>query len=367
MRRLGLSSLVVLLALGCATGKAPPADTATAKIAAGTFLFGLGELGCKIPQGAECIDQKKDLNFDPGTPARLIELAAFEIDVHEVTVEQYKYCEQAGICSQPAGDNGPAGQADYYTNEKFNDYPVVFVSWQQAVEYCTFRDKRLPTEYEWERAASGPGADAGTKHLYPSSLASAGATANLPVPCNQVSVNIQPCNAGSADTKPVGSSVDDVVKIGDIGVFDLTGNVSEWTASDADEPAKKLSATCDFSQPYECGPCLDCLRTGNKLKCETQCKACKCGQDAPGGPVKANCYKPCEAPVCPAFPGTDAKLRSYSKTNSGSKRVIRGGSFVAAAGFDQDCANRFDFRGFARAPGAAALPHVGFRCARSVP
>ena len=243
----------------------------------------------------------------------------------------------------------------------------MFVSWQQAVEYCTFRDKRLPTEDEWERAASGPGADAGTKHLYPSSLASAGATANLPVPCNQVSVNIQPCNAGSADTKPVGSSVDDVVKIGDIGVFDLTGNVSEWTASDADEPTKKLSATCDFSQPYDCGPCLDCLRTGNKLKCETQCKACKCGQDAPGGPVKANCYKPCEAPVCPAFPGTDAKLRSYSKTNSGSKRVIRGGSFVAAAGFDQDCANRFDFRGFARAPGAAALPHVGFRCARSVP
>jgi formylglycine-generating enzyme required for sulfatase activity len=357
-------NLLVLLALAsaCATGKVPPADTTTAKVPAGTFLFGLGSQGCKIPQGNECTDEIK---FDPGTPSRLIQLDAFEIDVHEVTVEQYRYCEQAGVCSQPAGDNGPAGQVDYYTNEKFNQFPVVFVNWQQAAEYCAFRGKRLPTEFEWERVASGESSTVDGKRLYPAKLSDmAGPDAKLPTPCS-FDVNIQPCNNGSADTKPVATAQDDFVLVGGAKVFDLTGNVSEWTASGADEPANKLSATCDFSQPYACSECLDCLRTGNKTKCAPQCLKCPCGKEEPGKPPKSNCYTPCDAPVCPTFPGSDALARSYTAKPAGSKRVIRGGSFVAAAGFDQDCANRFDFRGFARAPGAAALPHVGFRCAKS--
>jgi formylglycine-generating enzyme required for sulfatase activity len=63
-----------------------------------------------------------------------------------VTNEMYRKCVQAEKCDEPSN------LLDY-NNPQYSNHPVVFVSWTNAVTYCSFVDRRLPTEAEWEKAA----------------------------------------------------------------------------------------------------------------------------------------------------------------------------------------------------------------------
>ena len=78
-----------------------------------------------------------------------VQLGQFWVDKYEVSNADYRECFIAGVC-EPAVLHEDRPQ-DFNKPHQ----PVVFVSWEDAQTYCSWRGGKLPTEWQWEAAAQG--------------------------------------------------------------------------------------------------------------------------------------------------------------------------------------------------------------------
>ncbi len=214
-----------LAALACGGETQPAATPAAPKAAAPTPASetpaaSTGEpveapaTGC--PQDMAAIDGGKLWRKPP------VDVVAYCLDRREVTIAEYTACVQNGICDAPPRDVQllePSRQQEHEQRSRGctarlaenSSLPVNCVGFDDAGKYCAWKGRRLPSEIEWEWAATG-GDD---KLDFPWGSS----PPRDDVVCFQAK---RPCSAGS---KPAEA----------FGLFDLGGNVSEWTtAADGD-------------------------------------------------------------------------------------------------------------------------------------
>jgi formylglycine-generating enzyme required for sulfatase activity len=145
VRLLLLIQLCLLLVIGyqiSAHAAPPPEDMVL--IPAGEFTMGTSADSDGLP------DEQ---------PLRLVYLSAFWIDRHETTNALYEQYVRTTGYQAPA--NASAASTLWEHNlplPGIEQHPVVNVSWLDAVAFCRWAGKRLPTEAEWEKAARGPDA-----------------------------------------------------------------------------------------------------------------------------------------------------------------------------------------------------------------
>ena len=146
--------------------------------------------------------------FSNELPFHTVELDAYWIDQTEVTNSMYALCVQKGAC-QPPGHNNSDTRTSYYDNPEHKDFPVIYTSWFDAEDYCTWAGRRMPSEAEWEKTARGT-----TEQVYP--------WGDMPADETLLSFNIRDNDTNAVGKLPLGASP--------FGALDMAGNVWEWVA-----------------------------------------------------------------------------------------------------------------------------------------
>lgn len=150
-----------------------------------------------------------------GSPSRVVQQDAIEIMRFQVTAADYGRCVAAGACEPAKPRHNGTG-----------DIPAVGVSFNDARAYATWlssqtgRHWRLPTVEEWDFAAGPMAADHGAQ--YPGSV-------DDPSALWLAQFDEQARDGGrgaDARLKPIGGFGSN-----QLGVFDMGGNVWEWTSS----------------------------------------------------------------------------------------------------------------------------------------
>lgn len=236
----------VIAGLSQSCGTAPPRPTVVepvavtpSKIAKSSFV---PTKLVHLPGGTFEMGDRKSTARE--RPVHSVTLAPFALEEHEVTARQYNSCVEAKRCT-PALDKGnfdglkmDAGDADILnlacngSDPMRESHPITCVDWHQATAYCAWLGRRLPTEEEWEFAGRGKESrtfvwgeredlEQGGANTLDQSFARfaekhnfdrGGAKQDDGYPLTA------PPKSFPADRTPE-------------GVYDLAGNVTEWTAS----------------------------------------------------------------------------------------------------------------------------------------
>lgn len=319
--------LMLGLAGGCPPGRDPPPPMTMIRVPAGSFTFGPNRPGAVPPACGTAADveiQRCDSGRQEVNPREWIDdltwvppatatLAEFEIDLHEVTNLEYEYCVERGACTPPV--NEEVTGVRYFGRPEHARSPVVWVTHQQAMEYCAFVGKTLPNEAQWERAARLDVGGifrtypwAGTE---PSNCVAGSSRFLLVKGCRDLP---QPVDYTEADRNY-------------IGVRGMASNVSEWVLD-----GWNRYAYCERREPYS----EACQLAG------TSCAEC-----ASDGDLCAKSCDPQRLVLCRA-----GAYQPY--LGNSSEWVVRGGSWNHGA-----CYNRL----YVRRMGTNAQPEIGFRCA----
>jgi eukaryotic-like serine/threonine-protein kinase len=161
----------------------------------------------------------------PEIPQQTVSLNGFWMDKYEVTTSQYAKCVAAGVCKLAGEINNPVfAGLEYYTNDKYANYPIINVSWFQARAYCSWAGRRLPTEAEWEKAARGTD---GRKYPWGNEKVNSELANFCDKDCTAAHPNPS-FNDGYPEVAPVGSYPKGASPY---GIMDMAGNVWEWTST----------------------------------------------------------------------------------------------------------------------------------------
>ncbi len=161
-------------------------------------------------------------------PEHQVFLKAFFIDRNEVTQEEYARFAKMTKRQMPRIEVFEDDQSKLLKPE----FAAMSVSWDEAVAYCKWAGKRLPTEAEWEKAGRGEG-----KRKYPwgEKFVTNGA-------------NVDGAEDGYKYLASPGSFE---VGRSPYGIFDMTGNVAEWVADTYDEGYYRKSPYRDPKGPVD--------------------------------------------------------------------------------------------------------------------
>ena len=181
-----------------------------------------------------------DNGLDREKPEREVIIQSFLIDKNLVTVEDFRgfvnessytteaeifgnaivYDDSINIWQLVDGANWEFPLGKSKKKSSYN-HPVTQVSWNDALAYCKFCDKTLPSEVQWEYAASERGQKKNQLFYWGNDL-----LVNDKYMCNTWNSGY-PNTIGFQDgfkyTSPIGH-----FEANSLGIFDMAGNVWEW-------------------------------------------------------------------------------------------------------------------------------------------